>query len=279
MIEEFENNNLHFTHSKEKVFYLKLRDLAGKGWLIIRSAIGVIVGIAPAAGPTIASFMSYNAAKNNSKEPEKFGKGNNSWIWASETANNAATGGSLVFALSLELMSPAAAVFIECSYYERNSTLSLYYFKIMERFNLYFFCWFLIVNILVFFIGHFFVQVGSFILKTPINCYLQQYYWFVLSELYSETNSMFGVYSTVLISLVAYILMKLKFPMAPFLLSIILVSVMEANLWTTYSMLQGNLIKVFYRPMFIFLLIVAVFSLALPIASKYFKIVLLKILQ
>lgn len=39
------------------------------------TAIGVGIGIVPAAGPDIAAFMAYNQAKKASKEPEKFGTG------------------------------------------------------------------------------------------------------------------------------------------------------------------------------------------------------------
>ena len=40
------------------------------------SIIGVLVGILPGAGGDIGSWISYNTAKNSSKHPEEFGKGN-----------------------------------------------------------------------------------------------------------------------------------------------------------------------------------------------------------
>jgi len=69
-----------------------------KNWITyIKSAIiGTIVGIIPAAGGSIASFISYGEAVRASKEPETFGKGNELGVVASEAANNAAVGGSLV---------------------------------------------------------------------------------------------------------------------------------------------------------------------------------------
>ncbi len=69
-----------------------------KHWLtyLKSSVIGTIVGIIPAAGGSIASFISYGEAVRSSKHPETFGQGEELGIVASEAANNAAVGGSLV---------------------------------------------------------------------------------------------------------------------------------------------------------------------------------------
>ena len=69
-----------------------------KNWVtyIKSSLIGTVVGIIPAAGGSIASFISYGEAVRSSKHPETFGQGEEEGIVASEAANNAAVGGSLV---------------------------------------------------------------------------------------------------------------------------------------------------------------------------------------
>ena len=66
------------------------------GTYVKSSVIGTVVGIIPAAGGSIASFISYGEAVRSSKHPETFGKGEELGIVASEAANNAAVGGSLV---------------------------------------------------------------------------------------------------------------------------------------------------------------------------------------
>lgn len=70
--------------------------------LLVRATlIGIIVGIIPGAGSSIASFVAYDDAKRSSKRPEKFGTGCAEGVIASETSNNAVVGGSLVPALTL----------------------------------------------------------------------------------------------------------------------------------------------------------------------------------
>ena len=79
-------------------------------WVMLRcSIVGTIVGILPGAGATIASFMCYAMENKVSKYPEKFGTGIIDGIAASETANNAATGGAMVPLLTLGIPGGNAA--------------------------------------------------------------------------------------------------------------------------------------------------------------------------
>ncbi|MBN1827969.1 MAG: tripartite tricarboxylate transporter permease [Deltaproteobacteria bacterium] len=65
------------------------------------SVLGTIVGILPGEGATIAAFISYNVARQNSKNRKLFGKGNPEGIAAAESGNNGCVGGSLVPTLTL----------------------------------------------------------------------------------------------------------------------------------------------------------------------------------
>lgn len=69
---------------------------------VIRSSIiGTFIGAVPGTGGDIACWMAYNEAKRWSKHKEKFGDGAPEGIAASESGNNAISGGALVPLLSL----------------------------------------------------------------------------------------------------------------------------------------------------------------------------------
>ncbi len=69
---------------------------------ICRSTIiGTGIGIIPGLGQVVAAMMGYTAAKNASKNPEKFGKGEVEGVAAAEAANNAVNGPTLVPLLTL----------------------------------------------------------------------------------------------------------------------------------------------------------------------------------
>src|SRR4029078_2907531 len=67
------------------------------------SGIGFLIGILPAAGATIASFVAYIAEKKVAKDPSRFGKGAIEGVAGPESANNAASAGAMVpmFALGV----------------------------------------------------------------------------------------------------------------------------------------------------------------------------------
>jgi putative tricarboxylic transport membrane protein len=64
--------------------------------LLWTSFIGVVIGVLPAIGGSAANMMAYDQAKKLSRHPERFGTGTPEGIVASESANNANVGGSLV---------------------------------------------------------------------------------------------------------------------------------------------------------------------------------------
>jgi putative tricarboxylic transport membrane protein len=66
-------------------------------------ALGFFAGVLPGIGATLAPFLSYNEAVRWSRHPERFGHGELEGVVASETANNAATGGAMIPLLALGL--------------------------------------------------------------------------------------------------------------------------------------------------------------------------------
>lgn len=76
------------------------------------SGIGIGVGILPGAGGNIAAFLSYNAAKNASSDPESFGKGNPQGVAAAECGNNADNAASMIPALSLGIPGNVVAALV-----------------------------------------------------------------------------------------------------------------------------------------------------------------------
>lgn len=75
------------------------RDSAGA--ITRGSLLGFFLGILPGMGTIIPSFISYALERRLSKHPEKFGKGAIEGVAGPESANNSATGGSMIPLLTL----------------------------------------------------------------------------------------------------------------------------------------------------------------------------------
>lgn len=67
----------------------------------IGGAVGLGVGIVPAAGGDIAGLIGWDRARSASKHPEKFGTGYIGGVAASDTASSATLGGSLTTTMAL----------------------------------------------------------------------------------------------------------------------------------------------------------------------------------
>lgn len=271
MIESFGRDTKFFAEEKEHKFFFKPMEVFHHIKTIVRSSIvGCVVGIAPAAGPTIAAMICYNMAKSGSDHPETYGEGEEDGVWASETANNAATGGSLVFALALGIPGSAAASVLMSALIMRGIQPGPNLLTNSGNLVYTFFAGFLIVNFLVWILGHFFVQVGSKIIKTPLMLLAPAVIILCVMGAYSNSNNMFGVYCMFGVCVVGYFLNEMKFPMSPFLLSLILCSIIEENFWTAYSLTYGNLWRVFERPQFILLMAIALLTFCFPLFKKFF---------
>jgi putative tricarboxylic transport membrane protein len=74
-----------------------LWDIVSRPFLLAWSSfVGVLIGVLPAIGGSAANMMAYDQAKKFSRRPQAFGSGIPEGIIASESANNANVGGSLV---------------------------------------------------------------------------------------------------------------------------------------------------------------------------------------
>jgi putative tricarboxylic transport membrane protein len=82
--------------------WLSMKDFVDSWWAIIRGTVlGFYIGILPAAGATIASFLSYGLEKRLARDPSTFGKGDIRGVAAPESANNAAAVGNMIPMLTL----------------------------------------------------------------------------------------------------------------------------------------------------------------------------------
>jgi len=87
-----------------------VRIALSRWWHIIwTSIIGLVIGVIPGAGASIASFVAYQQSRSFSKTPELYGTGPPEGLIAPESANNGVTSGTLVPLLVLGIPGGATA--------------------------------------------------------------------------------------------------------------------------------------------------------------------------
>ena len=96
-----------------KGFGFRWAEFFRQKWNLLRSSIiGTLIGIMPGVGPGLSNIVSYLAAKNNSRYPEKFGTGIMDGVIASEAANNASIGGAMVPLITLGIPGDATTALL-----------------------------------------------------------------------------------------------------------------------------------------------------------------------
>ncbi len=87
-----------------------VRIALSRWWHIIwTSMIGLVIGVVPGAGASIAAFVAYQQSRFFSKHPEKYGTGYPDGLIAPESANNGVTAGTLIPLLTLGIPGGATA--------------------------------------------------------------------------------------------------------------------------------------------------------------------------
>ncbi len=87
-----------------------VRIALSKWWHIIwTSILGLVIGVVPGAGASIASFVAYQQSKTFSKTPELYGTGHVEGLIAPESANNGVTSGTLIPLLVIGIPGGATA--------------------------------------------------------------------------------------------------------------------------------------------------------------------------
>ncbi|MFC0562407.1 tripartite tricarboxylate transporter permease [Halalkalibacter alkalisediminis] len=194
------------------------------------SGIGAFIGMVPGAGGNIASLLAYNEAKRFSKNKERFGKGEKNGVIASESANNAMVGGSLIPLLTLGIPgSPTAAIFLG----------GLLIHGIWPGKNLfvdhadvaYTFLYSMIAaQILLLVVGLAMIKYMTRLTHIPAYFMAPVIISFSIIVAYTTQNNVFDIYTVVIIGLFMYLLQKFDFSPAPIALGFILGTIAEQGL-------------------------------------------------
>lgn len=233
--------------------------------VISGSFLGFFIGVLPGAGATIASFMSYAAAKKMSKRPEKFGHGAIEGVAAPEAANNAAAGGAMVSLLTLGIPgSGTTAVLLGALIIHGMRPGPMLFTSNPE------FVWGLIASM---YIGNIMLiiqnmpMIGLWIrlLKVPYKVLLPVIITISAVGVYVTDNNIADVWVMFVFGIIGYAMRKLNYPPAPLVLALVLGPMVERSLRQSLTISHGDVGIFFSRPISATLMTVAMLSLFAPL--------------
>lgn len=238
----------------------------------ISSIIGVLIGIMPGAGADIGSWVAYNTAKKRSKHPEKFGNGAIEGIAASESANNAVTGGALIPLLTLGIPGSAVAAIMLGGMMIKGLVPGHDLFTKQGNITYAIIVGFLLANILMGVIGLLIskqmvkISIVPMAILSPIIVALSAI------GAYAIASSMVDVWIMCVFGLFGYFARKFGFATAPIVLGMILGPMAEQNWRQALLFSRGDMLGYFLsRPVSIVLAVLVLIGLFSPIIMKLFN--------
>jgi putative tricarboxylic transport membrane protein len=204
------------------------------------TAIGCWMGITP-GGATPASFMSYGMARRFAPNPATFGKGDIQGVIAPETAAHAAGTSALLPMLTLGIPgSPTAAVLLGGLLIWGLQPGPLLFVEQKD------FVWGLIASM---YLGNLVglvvvlttVPWWAAILRIPFSVIAPVIVVICAIGAYTVHSSMFDVVLMMVFGVLGYLFKKLKYPLAPLVLALVLGDMAEASFRQAMLLSQGSL--------------------------------------
>ncbi|MBU2532195.1 MAG: tripartite tricarboxylate transporter permease, partial [Alphaproteobacteria bacterium] len=232
---------------------------------LVRSIIiGFLSGLLPGIGATLASFVSYSEAVRWSKHPERFGKGELEGVIASETANNAATGGAMIPLLALGLPGGAlTAVMVGAFQIHGMEPGPLVLITSKELVWVVFVAMFF-ANLAIFILGWLETKSTVHLLKIPFGILGPLIVIVSIIGAYALRNLVIDVWVMFAAGIAGYFLRRSGYSMPGIVLGVILGSIGESNFVKTMQMLDYDPLGFLSRP-------VSMVLLALMVLTLYFS--------
>jgi putative tricarboxylic transport membrane protein len=238
------------------------------------TVLGFWIGVMPGTGATPASFMSYGIAKQYSRHPEKFGTGVPEGVIATESAAHAAGIGALLPMVTLGIPgSPTAAVILGGLYiWGLTPGPSLF----VERKD---FVWGLIAsmyigNVLGVLLCLLLVPFFAAILRVPTPILTPVIILLSAIGAYAVKNTTFDVWLLLVFGAAGYVFKKLNYPLAPFVVALVLGDMTEEALRQSLIMSDGSLLIFLTRPIAAAGVVFALFLFFVPLLTALLRRVL-----
>jgi len=212
------------------------------------SGVGFVLGLVPGGGPVTASFMSYALERRISKHPERFGKGAIEGVAGPESANNAAVAGSIIPVLALGIPgNPVTALLLGALIIQGIQPGPLF---MTQRPDLF---WGIVASM---YVGNVFllmlnlplVGLWAQLLRIPYRVLFPVVLLLCVVGAYSANKNVFDLWVMLGFGVAGYLLRKLEYDLAPFVIAFVLAPLLEQSLRQSLVMSPDGAMILVQRP-------------------------------
>ncbi len=198
--------------------------------LLWTSFIGLVIGVLPAIGGSAANMMAYDQAKKISRHPERFGKGTPEGIIASEAANNANVGGSLVTIMAFGIPGDAVTAVMLGALTIHGIQSGPLFISQNPELAYGIFAAYLLAHPIMVVVLALIARPMLRVVMVPKAILFPIVLVLAVIGAYALSNTMSSVYILAAFGVLGYLMWKYGYPLAPFILGVILGDSIETNL-------------------------------------------------
>jgi putative tricarboxylic transport membrane protein len=212
------------------------------------SIVGSVIGVLPGVGAETANWVAYGMAKNASKTPEKFGKGELEGVIAPEVSANANCAASMVPMLAFGIPGDVVTAVMLGAFVAQGLRPGPLLFRdhMVEIYGIYIALF--ISTLAMFVVAKASMRSWVSVLRAPPGLLYPIVTLLCLVGSFSINNSFLDVGVTIVFGVVAYVLRMGGFAVAPMVLAFILAPMLEQSLSQSLIMSGGSPAVFFTRP-------------------------------
>lgn len=242
------------------------KELAGPTMLAAME--GTIIGAIPAAGGDIAAIIAWGNARKMSKHSEEYGKGSLEGLAVSSTANNAVIGGAMTTMMTLGIPGDAVTAILIGSLTMYGMQPGIKMFTENASFTAQIMILMLLANLVFLVFGLATAKVSAKVLNVS-----QPTVWTAVSILcvvgsFALNNRFFDVGIMFAAAVLGFFFKVCDFPTGPFVLGLLLGSMLESNMRRALVMSHGSWATFVTRPVSCVLFIAIVLTFCWPIVKS-----------
>ena len=204
------------------------------------SAIGIGIGILPGIGAGTSNIVSYIVAKKRSKHPEQFGKGCVDGVVASESANNAGIGSSMIPLLTLGIPGDTVTAILLGGFMIHGIQPGPLLFITQGPLVYTIFAALLLASLMMLLLEFYGLRIFVKLLAIPKHILLPIILVLCVVGAFGLNSRLFDVWAVLLFGLIGYGFVKAGLPIAPFIIGFILGPMAETNFRRGLMLSEGS---------------------------------------
>jgi putative tricarboxylic transport membrane protein len=233
------------------------------------SLIGLLCGIVPGAGATIASFVSYGVERQYGEHKGKLGSGIPEGIVAPQIASTASVGGHMVPLLVLGIPGSGATAVILGAFLLHGVQPGPQIFQTQPLMVYTLFASMFVAVFAMCLLGYFAIKPLVRVLYFPEAITSAYVVMLCFIGAFAARNNLTDLWMVGLFGVIGYLFERFKFPIAPMILGCILGPTAERTFQTTMISFQNDWTIFFQRPVSCTVMLLAAIALGVPVIKAW----------